>query len=154
MDRNVRIAKELVRIAKSLVAGDDENEKALKDFNTKCFKEFIDKKLNANGTTVTGDYMDSIDINGKKVEVQMNTFSKNNKAEFKYYVDVDGKSFDQVIEADVSVPFKAQNTYEFEFDSDDNAKKFLNEYKDSITRSLGTAQGIDKAFKKAVEALA
>ena len=154
MNRNVKIAKELLKLAKSLVAADDGTEKEMKDFNTKCFKSFIDQKLKADGTTVNGEWSDSTSIGGKDVEVQMFTFSKNGKAEFKYHVSVGGKSFDDIVEADVSVPFTAKNTYDFVFDSEDNAKKFLDEYKESLTKAVGTAHGIDDAYDKAVAELA
>lgn len=152
MNRNVRIAKQLLKIARSLVATDNTAEQQLKDFNSKCFDEFV-KKISANGTTVNGEYADKTTINGKDVEVQMHTFSKNGKAEFKYVVKIGGNSFEETVEADVKVPFKGDSTYDFRLESDEDAKKFIDEYVDSLTTSVGIAKGIDDAFEQAVEKL-
>ena len=151
MDRNVKIARELVRLAKSLVAADDV-EQELKDFNSKCYKEFA-KKIKADGNTVNGEYSNETEINGKKVEVQMFTYSKNSKPEFKYYVSVDGESFEDIVEAEVKTPFKADSTYDFICNSEEDAQKFLEEYLDSVRLIVGTANGIDDAFEKAIEKL-
>ena len=152
MNKNIKIAKQLLKIARSLVATDNTVEQQLKDFNSKCFNEFV-KKISANGTTVNGEYSDTTTINGKDVEVQMYTFSKNGKAEFKYVVKIGGNSFDETVEADVTIPFKGDSTYDFILDSDENAKKFIDEYVNSLTTSVGIAKGIDNAFEQAVEKL-
>lgn len=155
MDKNIRIAKQLLKVAKSLLANNDD-EKDFNDFLKKVRYDISNcisvNSVTRDKATATANFSDvKMTVNEKEVNCEFILSSENdgeNESDLRlwlnYYFKVDGALFDARVGISSTVGFSYDKGKKvFSFSKEDDAKKFVADMQEIAIREFDHNSKVD-----------